>query len=101
MLRIIIKSKFSIFKTKNLKLHFVRSIINLPAMLLGFGSISFIPIEKFTAIQFIVPFIVTILAVIFLKERIFIYRTVALIFGFVGMLIGGVISNIMIGNFSK
>ena len=84
---IIIKSKFSIFKTKNLKLHFVRSSINLPAMLLGFGSIAFIPIEKFTAIQFIVPFIVTILAVIFLKERIYIYRTIALIFGFVGMLI--------------
>tara|TARA_B100001989_G_C24401643_1_gene394510 strand:- start:104 stop:754 length:651 start_codon:yes stop_codon:yes gene_type:complete len=56
-------------------------------MLLGFGSIAFIPIEKFTAIQFIVPFIVTILAVIFLKERIYIYRTIALIFGFVGMLI--------------
>ena len=84
---IIIKSNFSIFKTKNLKLHFVRSSINLPAMLLGFGSISFIPIEKFTAIQFIVPFIVTILAVIFLKEKIYIYRTIALIFGFVGMLI--------------
>ena len=84
---IIIKSKFSIFKTKNLKFHIVRSTLNLPAMLLGFGSISLIPIEKFTAIQFIVPFIVTILAVIFLGERIYIYRTVALILGFFGMLI--------------
>ena len=62
---IIIKSKFSIFKTRNLKFHTIRSSLNLPAMLLGFGSISLIPIEKFTAIQFIVPFIVTILAVIF------------------------------------
>ena len=84
---IIIKSKFSIFKTKNLKFHFVRSSLNLPAMLLGFGSISLIPIEKFTAIQFIVPFIVTILAVMFLGERIYIYRTLALILGFVGMLV--------------
>ena len=84
---IIIRSKFSIFKTKNLKFHFVRSSLNLPAMLLGFGSISLIPIEKFTAIQFIVPFIVTILAIIFLGERIYIYRTIALILGFVGMLI--------------
>ena len=32
---IIIKSKFSIFKTQNLKFHFVRSALNLPAMLLG------------------------------------------------------------------
>ena len=84
---IIIKSKFSIFKTKNLKFHFVRSSLNLPAMLLGFGSISLIPIEKFTAIQFIVPFIVTILAVMFLGEKIYIYRTIALILGFVGMLV--------------
>ena len=84
---IIIKSKFSIFKTKNLKFHFVRSSLNLTAMLLGFGSISLIPIEKFTAIQFIVPFIVTILAVIFLGERIYIYRTIALILGFVGMIV--------------
>ena len=84
---IIIKSKFSIFKTQNLKFHFVRSTLNLPAMLLGFGSISLIPIEKFTAIQFIVPFIVTILAIMFLGERIYIYRTIALILGFVGMLI--------------
>ena len=84
---IIIKSKFSIFKTKNLKFHFVRSSLNLPAMLLGFGSISLIPIEKFTAIQFIVPFIVTILAIMFLGERIYVYRTIALILGFVGMLV--------------
>ena len=84
---IIIKSKFSIFKTRNLKFHTIRSSLNLPAMLLGFGSISLIPIEKFTAIQFIVPFIVTILAVMFLGERIYIYRTIALILGFVGMLV--------------
>tara|TARA_B100000427_G_C15503974_1_gene593154 strand:- start:619 stop:1506 length:888 start_codon:yes stop_codon:yes gene_type:complete len=84
---IIIKSKFTIFKTQNLKFHFVRSTLNLPAMLLGFGSISLIPIEKFTAIQFIVPFIVTILAVMFLREKIYIYRTIALILGFFGMLV--------------
>ena len=36
---IIIKSKFSIFKTQNLKFHFVRSTINLPAMLLGFATL--------------------------------------------------------------
>ena len=84
---LIIKSKFSIFKTKNLKYHVVRSTLNFPAMLLGFGSISLIPIEKFTAIQFIVPFIVTLLAVIFLKERIYIYRTIALVLGFIGMLV--------------
>ncbi len=84
---IIIKSKFSIFKTQNLKFHIIRSTLNFPAMMLGFASISLIPIEKFTAIQFIVPFIVTMLAVMFLGERIYIYRTIALVLGFIGMLI--------------
>ncbi len=84
---IIIKSKFSIFKTQNLKFHFVRSALNLPAMLLGFASISLLPIEKFTAIQFVVPFFVTLLAVIFLGERIYFYRTFALILGFIGMIV--------------
>ena len=84
---IIIRSKFSIFKTQNFKFHIIRSALNFPAMMLGFASISLIPIEKFTAIQFIVPFIVTILAVMFLGERIYIYRTIALILGFIGMLI--------------
>ena len=84
---IIIKSKLSIFKTKNLKFHIIRSTLNFPGMLLGFASISLIPIEKFTAITFIVPFIVTILAVMFLGEKIYIYRSIALILGFIGMLI--------------
>ena len=46
-----------------------------------------LPIEKVTAISFIVPLIVTILAVIFLNEKIYIFRTLALILGFCGMLI--------------
>ena len=45
------------------------------------------PIEKATAISFVVPFIVTILAVLFLGEKIYIYRSFALILGFIGMLI--------------
>ena len=37
--------------------------------------------------KLIVPFIVTILAVMFLGERIYIYRTIALVLGFFGMLV--------------
>jgi drug/metabolite transporter (DMT)-like permease len=46
-----------------------------------------LPIEKLTAISFVVPLIVTILAVFFLGEKIYIYRTLALILGFSGMLV--------------
>ena len=56
-------------------------------MLLGFAALTMVPFEKISALHFIVPFIVTILAVIFLKEKIYIYRISALIIGFIGMLI--------------
>ena len=83
----ILKTKFRVFNTKNLKIHILRSALNLPAMLLGFAALAMLPLEKMTAIHFIVPIIVTILAVIFLKEKIYLYRSIALVMGFLGMLI--------------
>tara|TARA_B100000575_G_C23042618_1_gene600133 strand:+ start:54 stop:941 length:888 start_codon:yes stop_codon:yes gene_type:complete len=83
----IIKTNFRVFKTKHIKKHFFRSLLNLPAMLLYFSTLVMLPIEKVTAISFVVPLIVTILAVFFLGEKIYIYRTLALILGFSGMLI--------------
>ena len=84
---ILIKSKLSIFKTNHLKTHFLRVILNYPSMLLFFYAINFVSIEKANSLTFVVPFIATILAVIFLKEKIYFYRIFALILGFIGMLI--------------
>ena len=83
----IIKSKLKVYQTKNIKIHLIRSGLNLPAMLLGFAALTMVPFEKISALSFIVPFIVTILAVIFLKEKIRLYRISALFIGLVGMLI--------------
>ena len=83
----IVKTKFTVFKTSHFKKHFVRSVLNLPAMLLYFSTLVMLPIEKVTAISFVVPLIVTVLAVLFLGEKIYIYRSLALILGFSGMLI--------------
>ena len=71
----ILKSKFKVYQTKNFKIHLIRSGLNLPAMLLGFAALTMVPFEKISALHFIVPFIVTILAVIFLKEKIRLYGT--------------------------
>ncbi len=65
----ILKTKFEVFSTKNLKIHILRSALNLPAMLLGFAALAML------------------LAVIFLKEKIYLYRSIALVMGFLGMLI--------------
>ena len=83
----IIKNKEAVLKTTHLKQHFLRAILGLPAMLIYFSALVLLPIEKLTAISFVVPLIVTILAVFFLGEKIYIYRTLALILGFSGMLV--------------
>ena len=83
----IIKNKDAVLKTTHLKEHLLRAILGLPAMLLYFSALVLLPIEKLTAISFVVPLIVTILAVFFLGEKIYIYRTLALILGFSGMLV--------------
>ena len=83
----IVKNKDTVLKTTHLKQHFLRAILGLPAMLIYFSALVLLPIEKLTAISFVVPLIVTILAVFFLGEKIYIYRTLALILGFSGMLV--------------
>lgn len=82
-----VKTKLNVFKTPNLKVHIFRVMIIYPSMLLFFYAINFVSIEKANSLTFVVPFIATILAVIFLKEKIYIYRTIALVLGFIGMLI--------------
>ena len=84
---IFIKTKLNVFKTTHIKTHFLRVMINYPSMLLFFYAINFVSIEKANSLTFVVPFIATILAVIFLKEKIYGYRIFALILGFIGMLI--------------
>ncbi len=80
-------SKFKVYKTNNIKLHFIRGIINVPTMYVGFAALMFIPLEQIQALHFIVPIIVTFLAVFFFKEKIRFVRISALIIGLIGMLV--------------
>ena len=76
-----------ILKTQNLKLHLMRGSINTVSLILWFTALGIVPLAKATALGFTSPLFVTILAVIFLHEMIRIRRVVALLFGFVGMLV--------------
>ena len=49
----IIKSRFKIYNTANLKLHISRSIINVPMMILGFAALMYIPLDQIKAIGFL------------------------------------------------
>ena len=55
---------YKVYKSSHLKLHLLRSLINLPMMLLGFGALVFIPLEQIQALHFIVPLIVTSLGTV-------------------------------------
>lgn len=80
-------TKFVIYKSSHFKLHLIRAVINLPMMYLGFAALMYLPLEQISALHFIVPLIVTILAVLIFKEKIYFIRVSALIIGFIGMLI--------------
>ena len=83
----IVYTKFRVYKSSHLKLHIARGVINLPMMYLGFGALMYIPLEQVNALHFVVPLIVTLLAVFIFKEKIYLIRISALIIGFIGMLI--------------
>jgi len=87
ILPFILYSKFKVYKTSHIKLHLLRGILNLPMMYLGFGALIYIPLEQWNAIHFVVPLMVTLLAVIIFKEKIYFIRITALLIGFIGMLI--------------
>ena len=83
----IIKKKFVPYKTKNFKCYFIRGIFNLPMMILGFGALVYVPFEQFKALHFLSPIIVVLLSFIIFREKIFMYRILALLIGFIGMII--------------
>ena len=84
---IIFQQGKKIFKTKQPKVQFLRITTNSVAMLCFFYGIATTPLAQLTTLGFTVPIFATILAVIFMKEKIRLRRTTALIVGFIGTII--------------
>ena len=87
LLPLLMRPRFSILRTKRIGLHALRGIINIIAMLMFFTALSISPIAKVTALSFTAPIFMAILAVFVLRERFRIYRWLAILSGFIGMLI--------------
>lgn len=87
LLPLLMRSRFAILRTKRIGLHALRGVINIVAMLMFFTALSISPIAKVTALSFTAPIFMAILAVLVLGERFRIYRWLAILFGFLGMLI--------------
>jgi len=82
-----IKNNFKALKSNNFKLQISRSIINVFSMICWFSAIGLMHFEKAAALGFSTPLFTTILAIIFLKEKIRFHRTAALIIGFIGIIV--------------
>ena len=83
----LIKKKFIPYKTKNFKFYFIRGLFNLPMMILGFGALVYVPFEQFKALHFLSPIIVVLLSFVIFREKVYMYRILALVIGFIGMII--------------
>ena len=84
---VIFKKGKSVLITKQPKFQFLRITTNSVAMLCFFYGITTTPLAQLTTLGFTVPIFATILAVIFMGEKIRIRRTSALIIGFIGTII--------------
>jgi drug/metabolite transporter (DMT)-like permease len=82
-----VEGSLRVLKTRNLRSHALRSLSGTASMFCWFTALTLIPLADFTAISFTAPLFLTILAMLFLGERIHGYRWSALGIGFVGVLI--------------
>jgi drug/metabolite transporter (DMT)-like permease len=78
---------FAQMRTRRLGLHALRGLVNIAAMMMYFTALSITPLAKATALSFTAPIFAAVLSVVFLGERFRLYRWIAILVGFLGMLI--------------
>jgi drug/metabolite transporter (DMT)-like permease len=76
-----------LLRTKHLRLHLIRGCFVVTANLLFFLGLTEIPLSEATAIFFVAPLIITILSVVFLSEKVGLWRWFAVAIGLVGVII--------------
>jgi drug/metabolite transporter (DMT)-like permease len=76
-----------LLKTRNWRSHALRSLSGTFSMFCLFAAVTMIPLADLTAITFTAPMFLTVLAMVFLGERIHRFRWTALGVGFVGVLV--------------
>jgi drug/metabolite transporter (DMT)-like permease len=74
-------------KTKRLPFHALRGVLQGLSMLAFFTGVTMAPFAEATSISFSGPLFATVLAIVVLGEKIRMRRILALVFGFIGVLI--------------
>ena len=87
VLFLFIKIDFNILYTKKIHLHLIRSIINALALYFWFTSLTMSSLADVSAIGNSAPIFTTLLAILFMKEKIILSRILAIFLGFLGVII--------------
>lgn len=74
-------------RTARLAAHARRSVLGLTGMFLTLGVVRLLPLSEATVLGFTAPIFATLLALVFLRERVGWYRATAVALGFGGILI--------------
>ncbi|MEQ8286201.1 DMT family transporter [Thalassospira sp.] len=81
------RSGIAPLKTKRLPMFLLRAVLSMGAMSFWFSALAYLPLAEATTLNFTVPLFGTVLAAIFLGEKVRQYRVAALLVGFGGVLI--------------
>ena len=84
---LLIKIKTNQLYTKKIHVHFLRGAINAAALFFWFNALVLSPLAEVSAIGNSAPIFTTLLAILLLKEKIFFKRILAIILGFIGVLL--------------
>lgn len=84
---VFVRSGVMVFRTRRLKLHFARALVQSLGMMSFFVGLTLIPFSEVTALSFSAPLFATVLAVLVMGERVRIRRISALLIGFAGVLV--------------
>ena len=78
---------FNFYKTNRPFLHFKRCVSGLVAIVAIFIALRKLPLATVVSITFAAPIFTTIMSILFLSEKVGLYRWLAVLVGFVGILI--------------
>ncbi|MBX2839075.1 MAG: DMT family transporter [Gammaproteobacteria bacterium] len=86
-LPLMLKNGAELLITNNLRWHLLRAGLNVFAMLMFFYALSITQLATVQALSFTAPLFATVMAVLFLGEKVRLRRWMAIIIGFTGVLI--------------
>ncbi|MDJ0976991.1 MAG: DMT family transporter [Erythrobacter sp.] len=79
--------RFALVRTHRLRAHGARAALGLVGMVFTYGSVLLLPLAVATTLGFTAPFFAVVIAVLFFRERIGRFRSLAVVFGFAGVFI--------------